>query len=97
MGKINVLTFVSLDGVIQGPVDLQMHASGGLIQTLLASDLVDELWLKIFPVTIGTGRRLFADGTSYAGYELVESRVSPSGVIVATYRLAGDVKSASFL
>jgi dihydrofolate reductase len=79
-----------------GP-DLQVHGSGTLIQTLLANDLVDELWLKIFPVTIGSGRRLFAEGTSYAGYELAESRVSPSGVIIAAYKRAGNVKSGSFL
>jgi dihydrofolate reductase len=79
-----------------GP-DLQVHGSGTLIQTLFANDLVDELWLKIFPVTIGSGRRLFAEGTACAGYELAESRVSPSGVIIATYRRAGGVKSGSFL
>src|SRR5262245_25963822 len=78
-----------------GP-DLQVHGSCTLIQTLLANDLVDELWLKIFPVTIGSGRRLFAEGTGYAGFELMESRVSPSGVIIATYRRAGEVKSGSF-
>src|SRR5262249_16978394 len=78
-----------------GP-DLQVHGSGTLIQTLLANDLVDELWLKIFPVTIGSGRRLFAEGTGYVGFELTESRGSPSGVIIARYRRAGDVKSGSF-
>src|SRR5262245_56225025 len=79
-----------------GP-DLQVHGSGTLIQTLFANDLVDELWLKIFPVTIGSGRRLFAEGTAYTGYELTESRVSPSGVIITTYKRAGEVKSGSFL
>jgi len=79
-----------------GP-QLQVHGSATLIQTLLKADLVDELWLKIFPVTIGSGRRLFADGTSYAGFELIESSASPSGVILAKYRRAGDVKSGSFL
>ena len=79
-----------------GP-DLQVHGSGGLIQTLLANDLVDELWLKIFPVTIGSGRRLFAEGTTYAGFQLAESRVAPSGVIIATYKRAGAVKSGSFV
>jgi dihydrofolate reductase len=78
-----------------GP-DLKVHGSGTLTQTLLANDLVDELWLKIFPVTIGSGCRLFAEGTAYAG-ELGESRVSPSGVIIASYKRAGDVKSGSFL
>jgi dihydrofolate reductase len=78
-----------------GP-ELQVHGSGTLIQTLLGADLVDELWLKIFPATIGAGRRLFADGTRYAGFALVETSASPSGVIIAKYRRAGDVKSGSF-
>ena len=76
--------------------DLQVHGSATLIQTLLAHDLVDELWLKIFPVTIGRGRRLFAEGTTYAGFALTESSSSPSGVILAKYRRAGEVKSGSF-
>jgi dihydrofolate reductase len=79
-----------------GP-ELQVHGSATLIQTLLKNDLVDELWLKIFPVTIGSGRRLFAEGTGYAGFELVESSASPSGVILAKYRRAGAVKSGSFI
>ena len=78
-----------------GP-QLQVHGSATLIQTLLKADLVDELWLKIFPVTVGSGRRLFADGTSYAGFELIESSASPSGVILAKYRRAGEVKAGSF-
>ena len=78
-----------------GP-ELQVHGSARLIQTLLEHDLVDELWLKIFPVTIGSGRRLFAEGTTHAGFELVESSTSPSGVIVAKYKRAGEVKSGSF-
>jgi dihydrofolate reductase len=79
-----------------GP-ELQVHGSATLIQTLLGRDLVDELWLKIFPVTLGSGRRLFADGTRPAGFTLVETSASPSGVIIAKYRRAGDVKSGSFL
>jgi dihydrofolate reductase len=78
-----------------GP-ELQVHGSGALIQTLLKNDLVDELWLKIFPVTLGSGRRLFAEGTACAGFELLESSASPSGVILAKYRRAGEVKSGSF-
>jgi len=78
-----------------GP-ELQVHGSAKLIQTLLAHDLVDELWLKIFPVTIGGGRRLFAEGTAHAGFELIESSASPSGVILAKYRRAGEVKAGSF-
>ncbi|MBO0795447.1 MAG: dihydrofolate reductase family protein, partial [Ktedonobacteraceae bacterium] len=77
-----------------GP-DLQVHGSGNLIQTLLAHDLIDEFWLKIFPVTAGTGKRLFDQGTPPASYTLVESQASPSGVIIATYKRAGELKTAS--
>jgi len=78
-----------------GP-ELQVHGSGELIQTLLENDLVDEFWLKIFPVTLGMGKRLFANGTISAAYTLVDSKSSPSGVIVATLKSAGKVKTGSF-
>lgn len=78
-----------------GP-DIQVHGSGNLIQTLLKHDLVDEFWLKIFPVTLGPGKRLFAEGTIPASFRLTESRVSPSGVIFADYVRAGGVKTGSF-
>ncbi len=79
-----------------GPM-LQVHGSGNLIQTLLKNDLVDELWLKIFPVTLGNGKRLFAEGTRAAAFELMESKTSPSGVIFANYKRAGEVKTGSFV
>jgi dihydrofolate reductase len=79
----------------EGP-DLQVHGSGELIQTLIAHDLVDEFWLKIFPVTLGIGKRLFAQGTIPAAYTLVDSKTSPSGVIIATFKRVGDVKTGSF-
>ena len=78
-----------------GPM-LQVHGSGNLIQTLLQNGLVDEMWLKIFPLTLGNGKRLFAEGTIPARFELVESKISPSGVIFANYKTAGDVKTGSF-
>ena len=78
-----------------GP-DIQVHGSGELIQTLLKHDLVDELWLKIFPVTLGAGRRLFEQGTIPAAFTLVEVKSSPLGVIAAAYRRAGEVKTGSF-
>lgn len=78
-----------------GP-DLQVHGSSNLIQTLLAHDLVDEFWLKIFPVTLGKGKRLFDQGTIPAAYTLIESKSSPSGVIIATFKRAGEVKTGSF-
>jgi len=79
-----------------GPV-LQVHGSGNLVQTLLKNDLADELWLKIFPVTLGNGKRLFAEGTMPAAFELTESHISPTGVIFANYKRSGDVKTGSFV
>jgi dihydrofolate reductase len=79
----------------EGP-DLQVHGSGDLIQTLLRQDLVDELWLKIFAVTLGAGQRLFAQGTVPAAFTLVGATATPAGVIVATFKRAGDVKTGSF-
>ncbi|HET8912029.1 MAG TPA: dihydrofolate reductase family protein [Ktedonobacteraceae bacterium] len=78
-----------------GP-DLQVHGSSNFIQTLLAHDLIDEFWLKIFPVTLGNGKRLFDTGTLPAAYTLVESHVTPSGVIIANFKRAGEVKTGSF-
>lgn len=78
-----------------GP-EIQVHGSSDLIQTLLKHDLVDEFRLKIYPVTLGKGKRLFAEGTIPAGFQLVESNASPKGVIVATYVRAGEVKTGSF-
>jgi dihydrofolate reductase len=77
-----------------GP-DLQVHGSSNLIQTLLKNDLIDELWLKIFPVTLGTGKRLFDTGTIPTAFALVESKSSPMGVLVANFRRAGEVKTGS--
>jgi dihydrofolate reductase len=78
-----------------GP-EMQVHGSGGLMQTLLQHDLVDELWLKIFPITLGRGKRLFAEGTIPVGFKLFANKISPSGVIIATYERAGEVKTGSF-
>lgn len=77
-----------------GP-DIQVHGSSNLIQTLLEYDLIDELWLKIFPVTLGTGKRLFSNGTIPAAYTLVESKSTPSGVMIATLKRAGEVKTGA--
>lgn len=75
--------------------DLQVWGSSQLIQLLLKNDLVDELWLKIFPVTLGVGKRLFGDGTIPAAFTLTESTVTPSGVIFANYKRAGKVKTGT--
>jgi len=79
----------------EGP-DVQVHGSGQLIQTLMEHDLVDEFWLKIFPLTLGMGKRLFDKGTIPAAYTLVDSKTSPGGVIVATLKRAGEVRTGSF-
>jgi dihydrofolate reductase len=79
----------------EGPV-LQVYGSSELIQTLLKNDLVDELWLKIFPITLGIGKRFFREGSIPAAFELFEGKVLPNGVIVANYKRAGEVKTGSF-
>jgi dihydrofolate reductase len=63
---------------------------------LLKNDLVDEFWLKTFPVALGSGKRLFAEGTMPAGFSLTESRISPTGVVASSYARAGEVKLGSF-
>lgn len=75
--------------------DIQVWGSGNLVQSLLEHDLVDELWVKIFPVTLGTGKRLFGDGTIPAAFALLESSVTPSGVIFGNYKRAGQVQTGS--
>lgn len=75
--------------------DLQVWGSSKLVQLLLKNDLVDELWLKIFPVTLGMGKRLFGDGTIPAAFTLIESSVTPSGVIIANYKRAGKVETGT--
>lgn len=76
--------------------DIQVHGSGELIQQLLQHDLVDELWLKIFPLTLGKGKKLFGHGPIASAYSLTESLVTPSGVIIANYKRAGNVETGSF-
>jgi dihydrofolate reductase len=75
-----------------GPM-LQVHGSGNLVQTLLKHDMVDELWLKTYPLTLGTGKKLFAEGTMPAAFELTESLVTADGVIFANYKRGGEVKT----
>jgi dihydrofolate reductase len=78
-----------------GP-DLLTQGSSDFVQALLAADLIDELRLLIYPVTLGTGKRLFGTGTQPAAYTLTRSVASPSGVLVATYERAGAVRTGSF-
>ncbi len=78
-----------------GP-EIQVHGSGNLIQTLLEHDLVDEYRLWIFPVVLGAGKRLFADGAIPSGLKLVDSKSSTTGVLIATYERGGAVEYGSF-
>lgn len=73
--------------------DLEVWGSSQLIQLLLKHDLVDELWLNTYPLTLGSGKKLFQDGAIPAAFTLVESTVTPSGVIMAHYERAGDVET----
>jgi len=75
---------------------LQVHGSSNLIQTLLKHNLIDEMQLLIFPVAIGSGKRFFGEGTSPSGFNLVESKISASGVIIARYAPGGELKTGSF-
>ena len=88
------------DGVAElketdGP-ELQVHGSGNLIQTLMRHGLVDEYRLWVFPLVLGSGKRLFADGTIPAELKLVDNKVSTTGVVMATYEPAGEVVTGSF-
>ena len=74
-----------------GP-EIQVHGSPGLIQTLPEHDLVDEFHLWIFPLALGTGKRLFGDGTIPAAFRLVDSSVSKTGVAISTYARAGEIE-----
>jgi dihydrofolate reductase len=89
----------SLEGIQElknskGP-DLQVWGSSKLIQLLLKNDLVDELWLIIYPLTLGEGKKLFVDGPIPAAFTLAESVVSSDGVIMANYKRAGEVKTGT--
>ena len=79
----------------QGP-DLHVWGSGNLLQTLIKHDLVDTFWLMIYPVTLGSGKKLFADGTIPAAFKVTESQISPNGIIIVNYERAGEVKTGSF-
>jgi dihydrofolate reductase len=75
--------------------DIKVWGSGELTQLLLKHDLVDELWLKIYPVTLGKGKKLFDNGTMPAAFKLTESVVTPSGIIFVNYERAGEVKTGT--
>jgi dihydrofolate reductase len=75
--------------------DIKVWGSGELVQLLLKHDLVDELWLKIYPVLLGKGKKLYSDETIPAAFKLTESCVTPSGVIFANYKRAGKVETGT--
>jgi len=76
-----------------GPI--KVHGSGNLAQTLFKHDLVDELCLMTFPITLGSGKRLFGEGTIAAAFTMTDSLVTSNGVIFAYYKRAGDVKTGT--
>ena len=78
-----------------GP-DLHVYGSANLLQTLMKYDLVDEFWLKIYPLTLGSGKRLFVDGTIPAAFKVTESTVGSSGIIAVSYARAGEVTTGSY-
>ncbi|NHE56514.1 dihydrofolate reductase family protein [Cyclobacterium plantarum] len=78
----------------EGP-DIQVHGSGELTQLLLKHELVDELWLKIHPLTLGQGKKLFGKGAIPAAFRLTGNTVTPSGVIIANYKRAGEVDTGT--
>jgi len=79
----------------EGP-ELQVHGSGNLIQTLMRHNLVDQYRLWVFPLVIGSGKRLFSDGTIPSGLKLVDSKVSTTGVVIGTYEPVGEIVTGSF-
>lgn len=79
----------------KGDLMLQVHGSGRLLQTLLANDLVDELWLRTFPVTLGKGQKLWEEGVRSAAWKLTDTVVTPSGMVLASYARNGEVKLPS--
>jgi dihydrofolate reductase len=78
----------------EGP-DLHVYGSVNLVQTLIKHDLVDAFWLKIFPVTLGSGKRLFAEGTIPAAFKVTERTVTSKGVIIVNYDRAGAIPTGS--
>lgn len=78
-----------------GPA-LITQGSSDLIQTLLAEDLIDEIHTFTFPIVLGGGKKLFGDGAASAAFELFRSKVTRSGIVIASYRRAGDVRTGSF-
>jgi dihydrofolate reductase len=79
----------------QQGLDLHVWGSGNLVQTLIKHDLVDVFWLMIYPITLGAGKRLFADGTLPTAFKVTESKVTSEGVIIVNYERAGTITTGS--
>jgi len=77
--------------------DLWVHGSGNLIQTLLKNHLIDRMHVWTFPVTVGPGKRLFAEGAQAEGLKLIDSKTATTGVIIATYEPAGELKTGTMV
>jgi dihydrofolate reductase len=75
--------------------DLHVWGSGNFIQTLIMHDLIDVFWLMIYPITLGVGKRLFAEGTIPVAFNVTESKVTPNGVIVVNYERTGKITTNS--
>ena len=95
VAEIKKLKTRPASGNVEKDSDIKVWGSSKLIQTLLENDIVDELWLKIFPVTLGKGKKLFSTGTIPAAFTITESTITPSGVIIANYKRAGKMKTGS--
>jgi dihydrofolate reductase len=91
----DVAEYVSEAKRQDGP-ELHVHGSPGLLQTLLRHDLVDEFRIRTFPLVLGTGTRLFGDGTVPAALRLAASTTSTTGVVMSTYERAGEIRYGSF-
>jgi dihydrofolate reductase len=91
----DVAEYVSALKREDGP-EIQVHGSPGLIQTLLRHDLIDELRVWTFPLVLGTGKRLFSDGTVPAALRLLDNEVTATGVTISTYERAGEIDVGSF-
>jgi hypothetical protein len=101
MAELTLTTFLTLDGVMQAPGGPDEDTSGdfrygGLAQTLIENDLIDEYRLLTFPVVLGSGKRLFGVGAAPATLALVSSRTTSKGAIFSVYRRAGSLVTGSF-
>ena len=93
--KGDVVSEISRIKGLDGP-ELQVHGSSNLIQTLLKHNLVDELQLWIFPVAIGTGKRLFGENINPSNFKFLDSKISTTGVIITRYEQGGELKTGTF-